>query len=197
MTSISTAPSTRARPPAEVSVSPVPTSAPAARPWPAPGHPDVAGPNQPPLPWSTDRHAGQPPLPLTDDRAPAVRTVEFGASWAGPDPDDLPAARSWAIRLAQVLMEALQGRRPLAQLSRWLDPAALAALTRQLRHRAGPHLLQLQAIHLHRTTATIVEAVALYRAPGHRLRPVAFRLEARGERWVCTALDVEPRATVP
>ena len=130
-------------------------------------------------------------MPLTVDVVPA-----------GADSDQQPAlveqAHTWAPWFAQLLVEALDGRRPLDSLSRWLDEWVLAEVSRRVRllHRARlqgrpvppASVVSLRTQFTHRRVLEV--AVHLHR--GGRSVAWAFQLVRLGERWRCTALVVDP-----
>jgi len=174
-----------------------PAAAPQAVRWPAAERAPIVL-SQPPLPWEPlpgDSAGNGPGQGGAADGAAVVRTRRFGDSWAGPLPRRLPDPEAWCVRLATALLEALQGIRPVSQLARWLDPAAMAHLTLQARRRnPGQERPGLHAVHLTRTGPTVVEAVAVYGGPERRAA-MAFRLQAHGDRWLCTALELQPRGS--
>jgi hypothetical protein len=200
--------------PPTVRLLPVPPSAPAAERWPTVPVDRRVSVNQPPLPWlAEDRLVDQLADQLTGrhSRTGAVRIVRFGDSWAGPLPDVLPDPGVWSANLAVGLAEVLRGARPIGQLNRWLSPAALAQLTVLAASRSaarrpapsrrappshpaplGPAPATLQSVHLQRSGPDAVEAVALFGDTGSALSALAFRLEAFGDRWSCTALETRP-----
>jgi hypothetical protein len=113
----------------------------------------------------------------------------------GPSPA-LPDPRPWSASLALGLAEVLQGRRPVGQLSRWVDDRVQATLTVAVR-RHGPGTARaarpvlLRSVHLQFPTATAVEVAAHVQVDG-RSSALAFRLQGWGDRWLCTALDLGP-----
>ena len=106
----------------------------------------------------------------------------------------LPDARAWSLALAVAVLEVLSGRRPAAQLSRWLDEPVLAALAGRLpRRRAGsvspaPTLRSVRVQH----PGPGVAEVSVHGRLGDRSVPLALRLAAGPERWLCTALELPP-----
>lgn len=109
----------------------------------------------------------------------------------------LPDASAWAGSLALALFEALLAQRPVGQLSRWVDDVVLAELSyRQRRVVTGGRRSQVsakvrsvRAQHPHPEVAEVTATVAV----GRRVLALALRLEALGDRWLCTALEVGPR----
>jgi hypothetical protein len=119
--------------------------------------------------------------------------------WPVDSRSPLPDARSWCASLALAVAEALLGRRPVGQLSRWVDEGVLATLTITLRQRrAGTSPVSrppvLRSVHLQRPRAGSIEASAHLQLDG-RSTAFAFRLEQWYDRWLCTALELGPRGT--
>jgi hypothetical protein len=99
----------------------------------------------------------------------------------------------WAVTFVRAVGETLSGRR---------SPSALSALTtsevREILHRrpvpgprgARPDVRSLQPgrVHTRRLADDVVEANAVLLGPDGG-RAVAFRMEARRDRWICTALE--------
>ena len=153
----------------------------------------------------------QPPLGLREDSEPETLMAAPAPSRISITVDVVPAgvdaeraaelgeqARSWAPWFAQLLVEALDGRRPLESLGRWLDDWVLAEVSRRIRleRRARTRMPSAPP----RMPATVVSlrtqlsgpgvlevAAHLWRGP--RSSALAFRLNRRGQRWRCTALD--------
>ena len=108
---------------------------------------------------------------------------------------DLPDPLGWCRTLAPALVEVLQRRRPLGQLTRWLDDPVLAALTvsLRLRERSGappPERGVVCSLRVQCPSPTSVEASARVRLRS-RSAALAFRLVAGPSgRWLCTAVDL-------
>jgi hypothetical protein len=103
--------------------------------------------------------------------------------------------RGWASRLAQAVVEVVGGQRPASQLVRWTCPEVHRDLERRARlvaRAAGPgqRLVrpQVRSVHVCRPAAETAE-VSIHVRHGARSRAVAMRLERRGDRWQCTALQ--------
>jgi hypothetical protein len=104
--------------------------------------------------------------------------------------------------LALAVAEALQGRRPVGQLSRWVDERVLAALTVRLGLQvsrsgrsarvAAQRPAVLRSVHLQFPRADVVEASAHVQLGCHSTA-LALRLEAWCGRWLCTALELGPQ----
>lgn len=155
-------------------VSAVPESRPVPRPWPAP------------LPGTAP---AQPAL----DLRPLVAVVV-----GGPEPPvvppGLPDPHAWSAALAVAVLEVLAGRRPAAQLSRWLEADALAVLSGHVPRRwAGQPAPApaLRSVRVQQPAAGVAE-VTVHGRLDDRPVPVALRLEARQARWLGTALELAP-----
>jgi hypothetical protein len=90
------------------------------------------------------------------------------------------------------VVEILGGRRPVAQVVRWVDPE----IAERLRHAApapgravGSVPVRVRRVRVSTSIEGAVEAVAVV-DDGTRCRAVAFRLEALHRRWLCTSLDL-------
>jgi hypothetical protein len=106
--------------------------------------------------------------------------------------------RAWAARFAQATVEVLGGDRPLSQLLRWTDARVYADLERRLRvlGRRPPGARDLRSVrpqvcsvHVCCPAAGAAE-VSVHVRHGHRSRALAARLERRGDRWLCVALQL-------
>jgi hypothetical protein len=132
-------------------------------------------------------------LPDTMPMLPLPRCAALPS--ARPEPLDRDPRR-WSATFAQALLETLTGARPVAQLATWTTRpvhglierrAALAAA--RGRQEPGGHNARLGQLHLCRPSALVVEVAAAIHWADHA-RALAFRLESRGGRWVCTALEL-------
>jgi uncharacterized protein DUF6459 len=157
-----------------------------------------------------------PPLdpPYDDEREPAVTTDGSLALAFSPVTDAFPlrlvppalppqpgndevpplAAREWSARLTQAMVEVFVGVRPAAQLSQFTTLEVLHKLERWTgrltnRDRAGTRRPQVDSVHVCEPRSGVVEACATVNT-GLRRRAFAIRLEARGSRWLCTALEL-------
>lgn len=131
--------------------------------------------------------AVDPPVP----RPRPGRVVRADRGWGAQVPENLPDTARWSGWLALALAEALLGRRPATQLAGWVSAEVLAGLNRRQRLRpaeeAAPRTVLLSGRVQHPGQRS-AEVSAVLRA-GPRLLVLAFRLEARGGQWLCTALD--------
>jgi hypothetical protein len=158
----------------------------------------LAPPNQPALrlvlPVESERLIGAPV-------ATKVSTV-VDVMPAGADPERHPElveqAHIWAPWYAQLLAEALDGRRSLESLSRWLDEWVLAEVSRrvrlQRRSRARGTSVPPTSVVSLRTQFSHprVLEVAVHLHRGRRSAAWAFQLVRCGDRWRCTALALDP-----
>jgi hypothetical protein len=109
---------------------------------------------------------------------------------AGADDPAVGDPARWAARFAQAVAETLAGVRSPAQLAAWTTRPVHGLVERRARLATpgGPRP-RLGRVHVCLPTADVVEAsVAMHVAA--RARALAFRLEARDGRWVCTALEL-------
>ena len=130
--------------------------------------------------------ASAPPRP----RLRAVRPYE-AADRPAPDPAPPPAAR-WARTFVQVLLEVLCERRPSQQLVRSTSTEVYEQLrrltSRPLRVQRPPFPRSVRSFEPRPGVAEVSCVVQV----GARRHAIALRLEARGERWQCTALELGP-----
>lgn len=108
----------------------------------------------------------------------------------------------WALAFGQASVEAVLGDRPASQLLRWTTPAVYRELAHRARvvsqatlRQAGGHGQRRPAVRpqVRRARTCFVDAgvaeVALTVQYGDRMRALAARIELRGDRWLCTALE--------
>jgi hypothetical protein len=91
-------------------------------------------------------------------------------------------------RLLRAVLEILDGRRPVGQLSEILPYQSQQAVLAAAK-AAGPGPRILRSLHLTRTTAAAVDLCARI-DHGHRSRALTGRLELRDNRWQFTFLAV-------
>ena len=121
------------------------------------------------------------------------------ARWTGSVPGaTCRTPASWAAALALAILQALLAQRPIAQLNRWLADDVLSMVSmQQRRHRLEPgralRPVQVRSIRVQHPAAEVAE-VSAHVVVGSRDTALAFRLEAVGERWLCTALELDFRA---
>ena len=134
-------------------------------------------------------------VPARGDPAPdpggAERALAAFAPRRPTGSDQLPDPRRWSARLAQGIVEALHGHRPLQQLVRWTDEPVYTMLARQLAARRpsdGPRPL-VRSVRVCAPSDGVVE-VGVVVEVGRRCRALAMRLEGLDGRWCCTVLDI-------
>ncbi|HEY0506923.1 MAG TPA: Rv3235 family protein [Blastococcus sp.] len=126
------------------------------------------------------RPHGNRPLPAGD----------FGPSWSTRA--DLPDVRTAGRRLLTLTLEALAGRRPLAQLQTMTSLGVFAALSAGRRPRwctEGTSPLVVGSLRVCEPVDGVAEVSAVVWRSG-RAHAVAARLEGIDGRWRCTALQV-------
>jgi Family of unknown function (DUF6459) len=136
-------------------------------------------------------------IDLTRPRPPGVRSTVVRARWTARPRPDLPDAAVWSASLVVALVQALLAQRPIAQLNRWLADDVLAAVSRQARqHRSAPSrtavrvgLQSVRVQHPHPAAAEVAARILV----GGTTTALALRLDALGDRWLCTALELDPR----
>lgn len=145
--------------------------------------------------WAVAGREPRPAQPALDLRPAGDPHVEVSAvDAADVVVPGLPDARAWSVALAVTVLEVLSGRRPAGQLGRWLDEPVLATLVARLpRRRPGAvsPAPALRSVRVQHPCAGVAE-VTVHARLGQRPVPVALRLEARRERWLCTALELGP-----
>lgn len=122
----------------------------------------------------------------------------------GVDEDDLDSRpipvvhRQWVARLAQALVEAINGDRPCGQLLPWTSDAVYAAVTDHAvrRARARPNVdltrrapTYVKTVRVAKPRPEVAEVCAVAHSSG-RTQAIALRLEARRGRWRCTAFEL-------
>jgi hypothetical protein len=167
----------------------------------------------PSLTWArpSPPQQNQPPLDLIDhepDQTEAVvpyhrgvRVSTVGARWAARPRPGLPDVQVWSTKLALAIIQTLLGQRPAAQLNRWVVEEVLVAISIYQRRNLSQHgriavPATLRSIRIQHPDPEVAE-VSAHMAIGQRSVAMAFRLEALGDRWLCTALELglrmEPR----
>ena len=172
-------------------VRPLVESRPPAVSWDAPTAASSVPPDQPTLDLS------EPAVSQTGPDEVGGRVTVVRARWTVPPRAGLPDAGEWGGALVVAAVQALLGQRPVAQLNRWLSDEVLSGVVRRLRqHRATPprrvvgvRLGSVRAQHPQPEVAEVAARIVVGGAPS----AVAVRLEAMGDRWLCTALEVDPR----
>lgn len=136
----------------------------------------------------------QPMLDFDDNWA--AQSASLGGAWMAAPRPDLPDATAWSTSLARLLIETLQGLRPVGQLNRWVDERVLAAITIHCRHRLQTQCRPtrpavLRSLHVQFPVETAVEVAAHLVVDGRSI-PLAFRLEEFYGRWLCTEVELGP-----
>lgn len=120
-------------------------------------------------------------------------------AWRAPDTSPATVLAEPASLFARVIIEVIDGRRSVHQVSRWTTTECFAALagrvavTRSLSatdtaHRPAGDVV-VRRVRTHRVNRRVVEVAAVVETP-RRVHALAMRLEARGPRWLITALEV-------
>ena len=152
-----------------------------------------------PSPWQSN----QPPLDFADheadhliappnDRGVRVSTVK--ARWAARPRRGLPDAQQWSSALALAVIQTLLGQRSVSQLNRWVAEDVLASIGMYQRRslRVNGRIAvpaTLRSVRIQHPDPEVAE-VSAHVAFGKRSAAMAFRLEALGDRWLCTALEL-------
>jgi Family of unknown function (DUF6459) len=151
-------------------------------------------PNQPTLDL-VEHDEDDAPMAAPNDRGIRVHTVR--ARWAARPRPGLPNAQDWSTMLALAIIQVLLGKRPAAQLNRWMVDDVLAAISLMQRHNlkvrgrtAVPAAVR--SVRVQHPSPEAVE-VSAHVVIGKRSAAMAFRLEALGDRWLCTALELGAR----
>ena len=174
-----------------VQVRPLAESRPPSNSW-RPAESSLIAANQPPLDLTPpgDVDLGRP------SGAAATLTL-VRAKWTVRPRPDLPDARQWGAALTLAVLQALLAQRPIAQLNRWLAEDVLSTVSMQQRRRqtaANPAVrpVLVRSLRVQHPGAEVAE-VSAHVLVGSHDSALAFRLEALGERWLCTALELDPQ----
>lgn len=135
------------------------------------------------------------PPPGEDPRPQAATCpAEEPRRYAG-EPPGLPAVDPWARRLGQAVVETLTGERAADQLVPWTTERVHQAISRRA---AGPFRWRplqpgrirprVRSVRVSRPSLPVAE-VTVIAHDGSRPRALALRLEIRGNRWLCTAVE--------
>jgi hypothetical protein len=163
----------------------------------------------PSLTWArpSPQQSNQPPLDLidhefdhADDTAAnrrGVRVSTVKARWAAHPRPGLPDAQEWSTTLALAVIQALVGQRSVSQLNRWVVDEVLVAISMYQRRSRALHgriaiPAAVRSVRVQHPAPGVAE-VAAHVAIGKRSAAMAFRLEALGDRWLCTALELGAR----
>lgn len=133
------------------------------------------------------RRLVRPAWPLPDVPPAAVSTDSVAAA---PGHDVPAAARQLAQQVGTVLVEVLQGRRPVGHLETVADADVYATIEHLARGGDGS-TLRLRSVHAQVPSSGVVEAaLSLADDRTRTTRAAALRLEHRGKRWICQALEI-------
>jgi len=104
---------------------------------------------------------------------------------------ELPPPKQWLDRLLVVVLECLEGWRPVVQLRGHASPLVIGGLVARRRgSMLRPGVVpRVRSIHVTEPTPGIVEACAVVSRVG-RVQAIAIRMEVVSGRWRCTALHV-------
>jgi hypothetical protein len=160
--------------------------------------PSPSQPNQPPLDL-TDHEPDDAEVAAPNDRGVRVSMVK--ARWAAKQRPGLPDAREWSTTLALALTQSLLGQRSVAQLNRWVVDEVLVAISMYQRRSLALHgriaiPTAVRSVRVQHPDPEVAE-VAAHVAMGRRSAAMALRLEALGDRWLCTALELGARWSRP
>ncbi len=133
----------------------------------------------------------QPTLPLGPHSPLTTPPAPGPVAQGAVDPViPLLAAEQWGATLALAVFETLHGRRPVGQLTRWVDDRVQAAIAFH-RRRAGSTLsgrpASLHSVRVQYPRPDAAEVCAHLAVSG-RSFALALRLDIWGDRWLCTAL---------
>ena len=154
--------------------------------------------------------SNQPALDFTDRESDHVEAVEAAvpndrgirvsmvkARWAARQRPGLPDAQEWSTVLALAVVQTLLCQRPVSQLNRWVVDEVLVAISMYQRRSLALHgriaiPAAVRSVRVQHPDPGVAE-VAAHVAIGRRSAAMAFRLEALGDRWLCTALELGAR----
>jgi Family of unknown function (DUF6459) len=151
-------------------------------------------PNQPPLDL-TGQDANDAAVAVLDHQGVRVSLVTAG--WTATQRPGLPDAQEWSTTLALAVIQALLGQRPVSQLNRWVVDEVLAGISIYQRRSLALHgriviPAAVRSVRVQHPDPGVAE-VAAHVVIGKRSAAMAFRLEALGDRWLCTALELGAR----
>jgi hypothetical protein len=172
-----------------VRVRPLVESRPPGRSWRV-AETSVVGPDQPRLDLIGTAELARP------SGREAMSTV-VRARWTVRPRPGLPDAGEWAAALALAVFQALLAQRPIAQLNRWLADDVLSAVSVQQRRRRtatgrAVRPVVVRSVRVQHPGAEVAE-VSTHVVVGKGHTAAALRLEAVGDRWLCTAFELDLR----
>lgn len=159
------------------------------------------GPRQLSLAYEYEVSPGVPAVPAAGRHLQIVQPTDTAPAAAPtahqPNPA-LPPAGRWAGQLARAIGEVAAGQRPAAQLTTHVAADQLRPIARlgnvarhpssRLRRDAG-RLKKVSGVRVCAVAPGVVEASAVL-VGEQRAHALAMRLEAKGERWVATAVEL-------
>jgi uncharacterized protein DUF6459 len=130
--------------------------------------------------------AGNEPSGQPDEAGPD----EAGPDEAGPDGPRLPPARQWLDHVLVIVLECMEGWRPLAQLRPYASPLVIGGMiARRRRLHSLRTIPRIRSIRVTEPLPGIVEACATVARIG-RVQALAVRAEAVADHWRCTAVQL-------
>lgn len=120
---------------------------------------------------------------------------ELDLHWPGvPRLEDLGSVSrpelEMTSRLVSAVVEALDGRRPVAQLQPRLHPSVYAAMQTRVRQAVRPsHATRVRSLHTFQPADGAIEAASTLERAG-RVMALAARLQRTRPGWLCTVLRV-------
>lgn len=115
-----------------------------------------------------------------------------------PPPPERVDPKQWGARIALAAFEVMTGRRPAAQLARYIDQRTAASLAThasqyawkrkhgKLNGSSGP---QVSSVHIQQPHQEAAE-LSIVLHDGMRFRAVGMRLTASDTTWICTAFEI-------
>jgi hypothetical protein len=136
----------------------------------------------------------EPPAPVVLRRRIGQRSTPASPS---PSPTATPATTAAAVRFARTCVEILNGYRPVGHFRALASPLAAGAVVeamvdagRRLREarRTRHELVRLRSVRTCEPRPGVAElALVVAHTTTHRAWALAYRLERRHGRWLCTA----------
>jgi Family of unknown function (DUF6459) len=106
-----------------------------------------------------------------------------------PREDVEPVVKGMVRRLMVVILEALDGRRPLAQLRTQLAPLVFSSIETRVRALASPRTSRLRSLHTCQPARGVIEACGVVDV-GPTVRAIAARFELATNSVRCSAFRV-------
>lgn len=151
------------------------------------------------LPLEYEVAPGVPAIPPVPTHLHLVGAPEPAVETATEQPSALPPAGLWTARLARAIAEVAHGERPASQLTSHVAKDQLLRLSMRgsavQRHpsnrdrRGSTRLRQVRGVRICPVAPGIVEASAVL-VGGPRAQAIALRLEAVGDQWLATAVEL-------